>query len=64
MKLVLDLRLPSGLFFAIIGVLLLAVSFTNPHAPMTTANVDLYAGGAMLAFGLILLSLARWSRRT
>ena len=55
----LDLRLPSGLFFALTGVLLLAVSFSNPHAPMTNANVDLYAGGAMLAFGLILLLLAR-----
>jgi hypothetical protein len=55
----LDLRLPSGLFFAITGVLLLAVSFSNPHAPMTDANVDLYAGGVMLAFGLILLLFAR-----
>jgi amino acid transporter len=60
----LDLRLPSGLFFAITGVLLLGVSFSNPHAPMTDANVDLYAGAAMLAFGLALLGLARWNSRT
>jgi hypothetical protein len=55
----LDLRLPSGLFFAITGVLLIGVSFTNPRAPMTDANVDLYTGCAMLAFGGFLLLLAR-----
>ena len=60
----LDLRLPSGLFFAITGVLLLGVSFSHPHAPMLDANVDLYAGAAMLAFGLALLALARWNSRT
>jgi hypothetical protein len=59
----LDLRLPSGLFFAIVGALLIAVSFTNPRAPMTDANVDLYAGAAMLAFGGLLLLLAVWSRK-
>lgn len=59
----LDLRLPSGLFFAIIGALLIAVSFTNPRAAMTDANVDLYAGAAMLAFGALLLFLAMRSRR-
>ncbi len=58
-----DLRLPSGLFFAITGALLLAVSVTNPRAPMTDANVDLYAGLAMLAFGGLLLLLAMRSRR-
>jgi len=59
----LDLRLPSGLFFAITGVLLLIVSFSNPHAPMTDANVDLYTGLVMLAFGALLLLLAMRSRR-
>ncbi len=59
----LDLRLPSGLFFAIIGALLVGVSFTDPHAPMTDANVDLYTGAAMLAFGGIMLLLALRSRR-
>ena len=59
----LDLRLPSGLFFAITGAVLIAVSFTNPHAPMTEANVDLYTGLAMLAFGGFLLLLAKRGRR-
>ena len=59
----LDLRLPSGLFFALTGLLLLAVSFSNPQAPMTESNVDLYAGAAMLVFGGFLLLMAWRSRR-
>jgi hypothetical protein len=56
----LDLRLPSGLFFAITGILLIGFAIVAPEtrAPLTTANVNLYAGGAMTAFGLILLLLA------
>ena len=60
----LDLRVPSGSFFAITGLILVAVSFTNPHAPMTDGNVDLYTGLAMLAFGAFLLLLARRSRHS
>jgi hypothetical protein len=59
----LDLRVPSGLFFGVVGLILVAVSFTNPHAPMTDANADLYTGLAMLAFGGLLLLLALRSRR-
>jgi hypothetical protein len=59
----LDLRLPTGLFFAIVGLLLIAVSFTSPRAPMTDANVDLYTGAAMLAFGGVMLLLALRSRK-
>jgi hypothetical protein len=59
----LDLRLPSGIFFAITGLILVCVSFTNPHAAMTDSNVDLYTGIAMLAFGGFLLLLANRGRR-
>jgi hypothetical protein len=59
----LDLRLPSGLFFAITGLILVGVSFTNPHAAMTDSNVDLYTGIAMLVFGGFLLLLANRGRR-
>ena len=59
----LDLRVPSGVFFGLVGALLLAVSFTNPHAPMTDSNVDLYTGLAMLAFGGFLHLLAMRSRK-
>jgi hypothetical protein len=58
----LDLRQPSGYFFAITGLILVAVSFTNPHAAMTDANVDLYTGLAMLVFGAALLLLAHRNR--
>jgi len=60
----LDLRLPSGIFFAITGVLLTLYGvFDSPRAPMTTANVNLYVGIVMMAFGNILLYLARRGRK-
>jgi hypothetical protein len=60
----LDLRLPSGLFFAITGVLLMVVGIVNPvPARMTDANVNLYVGGVMTGFGLILLLLARRAKK-
>jgi hypothetical protein len=61
-----DLRLPSGIFFAIIGAVLIFMGLTmnDLQAPMTTANVDLYAGLAMFVFGAVLLLLAvRYMRR-
>ena len=59
----LDLRLPSGLFFVLTGLILIVVGFGDPRAAMTEANVDLYAGIVMLVFGGILLLLAARSRR-
>ena len=54
-----DLRVPSGWFFLLLGVILLGVSFGAPRAPLTTVNVNLYTGIAMSVFGGILLWLAR-----
>lgn len=60
----LDLRLPSGIFFSIAGATLVILGLTvNPQAPMTETNVDLYTGVVMLAFGAILLLLARRGQR-
>jgi hypothetical protein len=60
----LDLRLPSGLFFAITGILLMVAGIADPaRAPLTEANVNLYTGGVMTAFGLVLLLLARRSKK-
>ena len=51
-----DLRAPIGIFFAILGALLMAA----PHAraALTDAPVNLYAGLSMLGFGGLMLLLA------
>ena len=56
-----DLRKPSGYFFTLLGLILSVLGFIAPdmRAPLTAANVNLYAGLAMLVFGLVLLLLAR-----
>jgi hypothetical protein len=60
-----DLRLPSGLFFAILGVLLTGLGVIEPgmRAPLTDVNINLYAGLSMLAFGAFLLLMARRASR-
>jgi hypothetical protein len=52
-----DLRNPIGIFFAIVGILLLAQ--WRETAPMTTAPVNLYVGVTMILFGLVMVWLAR-----
>ena len=58
----LDLRIPSGLFFAIVGLILCGSGmFSGARAALTDVNVNLYGGLVMLAFGASLLLLARRS---
>jgi len=59
----LDLRIPSGLFFAIVGLILCGLGVLSPEtkAALTDVNVNLYSGLAMLLFGGALLLLARRS---
>lgn len=61
----LDLRVPSGWFFTLLGVILLGMGVLAPdtRAALTDANVNLYSGIGMLAFGLFLLAMAWRSRR-
>jgi uncharacterized membrane protein len=56
----LDLRLPTGLFFALAGLILLALGVMSPdsRAPLTDVNVNLYCGFFMVAFGAVMLLLA------
>jgi hypothetical protein len=55
-----DLRTPIGLFFTIVGIILIVVSLSSPaRAPLTDANVNLYAGLCMLVFGGAMLWLSR-----
>jgi hypothetical protein len=61
----LDLRVPTGWFFATIGVILVAMGilFPSERAPLTEANVNLYCGLVMLAFGGFMLALSRLGAR-
>jgi hypothetical protein len=56
-----DLRLPSGLFFTVLGLILVGMGVFAPEtrAALTEANVNLYAGLAMLAFGAFMLIMAK-----
>jgi hypothetical protein len=56
-----DLRIPIGLFFTILGVILVGMGVLLPdaRAALTEANVNLYCGLPMLLFGGIMLWLAR-----
>ena len=61
----LDLRIPSGFFFAALGALLEVESIVAPdlRAPLTVGNVNFYCGLFMLCFGGVLLLLARRGRQ-
>jgi uncharacterized membrane protein len=55
-----DLRVPSGCFFTLLGLILTCMGVVSPSsAPLTNANVNLYCGLSMLVFGGVLLSLAK-----
>jgi len=63
----LDLRVPSGWFFTVLGLILLGMGIFAPdtRAALSDANVNLYSGLAMLVFGLFMLMMAwRASRKT
>jgi hypothetical protein len=61
----LDLRVPSGWFFVILGAILVGMGLLQPdlRAPLTETNVNLYSGVSMLAFGGFLLLMARRAAR-
>jgi hypothetical protein len=54
-----DLRVPSGWFFLLVGAILIIVSATAPTAPLLEVNVNLYAGIVMAAFGGSMLWLSK-----
>jgi hypothetical protein len=55
-----DLRKPSGIFFALMGAIVFLTGIIAPglKAPLTSVNVNLYSGISMLVFGGFLLWLA------
>ena len=63
----LDIRLPIGLMFAILGALLVAYGVAGDKAIYQRAlgiNVNLWWGLVMLAFGAAMLWLGRRGMRT
>ena len=60
-----DLRATIGYFFALIGILVLGAGLTMDYrAPLVSANVNLWSGLVMLAFGVVMLLLARLGRQS
>jgi len=61
----LDLRIPTGSFFLLIRIILVAMGIFAPgeRAALTEANVNLYSGAVMLVFGAFMLALARRSAK-
>lgn len=57
----LDLRIPTGFFFSLVGLILIGMGLLSPaeRAALTEANVNLYCGVIMLAFGAAMLLLAK-----
>ena len=62
----LDLRLPIGLMFSIIGVLLTGFGLISDDAIYARSlgiNVNLWWGLVLLVFGLVMLGLVARARR-
>jgi hypothetical protein len=60
----LDIRLPIGLLFSILGVLLVlygAFSDSTAYQRSLGININLWWGAAMLVFGCVMLFLSRRS---
>ena len=58
----LDLRLPMGLMFSLVGAMLAVYGAIFQKDSLSLGiNVNLWWGLALLGFGLIMLGLARWA---
>jgi formate hydrogenlyase subunit 3/multisubunit Na+/H+ antiporter MnhD subunit len=61
----LDIRVPLGLLFSAIGVLLLGYGLAAGHTAAASSwwsNLDAWWGGVLAAFGALMLILARRAR--
>ncbi len=61
----LDLRIPTGFFFTLVGLILVGMGVFSPseRAALTDSNVNLYCGLVMLAFGVAMLVGAKLAPR-
>ena len=61
-----DLRLPLGALFGVLGLLICAYGYVSPpevYRKSLGINVDLWWGGVLVLFGLSMLALARRASR-
>jgi hypothetical protein len=63
----LDIKIPIGLLFTVIGLLLCVYGFvTNGNAALYEKslhiNINLWSGSLMLVFGIIMLIFSKWKR--
>lgn len=60
-----DLRLPTGALFLLLGLLLCGMGLASDARPhlMPAVNINLYSGLAMLAFAAVMLALAFRGKR-
>ena len=59
----LDIRRPIGLMFVVKGIILVLYGFLSDPSHYTVSlgiNVNLIWGAAMLAFGILMLALAKY----
>ena len=57
-----DLRIPIGIFFMLVGLITAGTGWAADYrAPLESGNLNLYCGVSMLAFGGMMLWLARRS---
>lgn len=64
----LDIKIPIGLMFSIFGIVLLVYGFATNGDPelyqkSLSHNINLWMGGLMLAFGVVMLLLVRKKKK-
>ncbi len=55
----LDIRLPIGLMFSVLGLLLMVVGLSMSREISQSPNVNLWWGGVMFMFGIIMFFFGR-----
>ena len=63
-----DIRMPIGILFSLFGILLIGYGAATRESVMYAehsfgVNMNVWWGGALVAFGLVMLALARFSRK-
>lgn len=63
-----DIRMPIGVLFSLFGILLIGYGAATQGSAMYTehslgVNMNVWWGGALLTFGLVMLALTRLRRK-